>query len=76
VLEANLSPGPHPVPLWERVESLWVSLLGLSFAHLCQSPLLNISIPMQGLSRASDAPRWVSLPEDVARREDHRVWSE
>jgi hypothetical protein len=48
-LEANPSLVPSPVPRRERVERLWMTLLGLAFNYLCRSPFLNVSIPMQSL---------------------------
>jgi hypothetical protein len=59
--------GPGPIPLRERVDSLWVSLLGLAFNYLRQSPFPNVSTPVQGLRCTRSAPRGVSLPEDVTR---------
>jgi hypothetical protein len=43
VLASRVDPnfGPSPVPLRERVDSLWVSLLGLAFSYLC-----NLCFPM------------------------------
>jgi hypothetical protein len=59
VLASGVDPnfGPDLVPLRERVDNLWVSLLELSFSYLCQSPFPNISTLVQGLGRARSAPR-------------------
>jgi hypothetical protein len=53
-----------------------VSLLGLAFCHMWQSPLFTIIIPVQGLRRTSSVPWEVSLFDFVARREAHRVYDE
>jgi hypothetical protein len=53
--------GSSLVPLRERVDNPWVSLLGLALSYLCQSLFLNVCIPVQGLVHARSTPRGVSL---------------
>jgi hypothetical protein len=60
----------------ERADSLWVSLLGLGFSYLHQSLFPNVSTPVQGLRCACSAPRGVSLPKNVTRREARHVCNE
>jgi hypothetical protein len=78
VLASRIHPnfGPGLIPYRERVDSPWVSLLGLAFSYLCQSPFPNVSTLVQGLGRIRRAPWGVSKPEDVTRQEAHHVCSE
>jgi hypothetical protein len=78
VLASRVHPnfGPNPLLLTERVDNLRVSLLGLAFSYLCQSPFPNVSASVQGLGCARNAPRGVSLPEDVTKREAKEVSGE
>jgi hypothetical protein len=41
---ADPNHGSGPVLLRERVDCPWVSLLGLAFSYLCQSPFLIVSM--------------------------------
>jgi hypothetical protein len=72
----NLNLGSGPVPLRERVDNLWMSLLGMALCYLYQSPFLNVSIPMQGLGHARSTPWRVSLPQDVVRQEARGTYRE
>jgi hypothetical protein len=55
-LGADLSLGSGPVPLSERVDCPWVSLPGLAFSYLCQSPFLDVSMLMCSVLSALTAP--------------------
>jgi hypothetical protein len=59
-LGINPNLGSSPGPLRERVDNLWMSLLGMALSCLYQPPFLNISIHVQELKRAGSAPRGVS----------------
>jgi hypothetical protein len=75
-LGINLNLGVGPIPLRERVDNFWMSLLGMAIRCLYQPSFLNISTPVLGLGRACGAPRGVLLPENMVRQEAHRVCSE
>jgi hypothetical protein len=53
-VDPNLGSGS--VPLSERVNSPCVSLLGLAFSFLCQSPFLNVSMFLFTISGALAVP--------------------
>jgi hypothetical protein len=73
-VDQNFCPGL--IPLRERIDNPWVSLSGLAFSYLRQSPFPNISTPVHGLGCAHSAPWGFSLPEDVTRQEARCVCSE
>jgi hypothetical protein len=73
----DLNLGSSPIPLREGVDSPWVSLLGLSLGYLCWFLLLTMCMFPHRISGKHTAPcGGVTLPEDVARREANRVYSE
>jgi hypothetical protein len=56
VSRANLNLGSGLVPLRERVDNPWVSLLALAFSYLCQSPFLNVGVFLCRVSGTLIAP--------------------
>jgi hypothetical protein len=74
----DLNFGSNPVPLTEGVKSPWVSPLELILVYLCQFLLLRTHTFFfaQDLGYAHSTPRWVTLPEDVARQEANCVHNE
>jgi hypothetical protein len=68
--------GTSPVPLRERVNSPYVSLLGPTFGYICQFWFLNVCMLLRRVSSVFVAPRGVTLLEDVVRQEANRVHSE
>jgi hypothetical protein len=56
---AEQNPGFSPVPLREKVDNPWVSLLYLAFSYLCHSSFLNIDMFLSRVSGVPVAPREV-----------------
>jgi hypothetical protein len=67
--------GCGPVPLREGVESLWVSLLKLTFVYLCQPLLFNTGAFLRRLLGMDVAPRRGSPYLRMWRDEWRATWS-